>query len=156
MKRDTKSMTATPTSRPEALDRHLSANSTTASLADYLDRGAKLVTPEAVAALHRQQNSLRTKIASLAESERLRSRVALLASFFEEACAEAQADNRVHREIAFALLYFLKGADRIPDSVPEVGLLDDAMLVQLVLQHHAAALRAHCLRRGLACPAEIE
>ena len=51
------------------------------------------------------------------------------------------------RESAFALLYFLKGFDRIPDSVPEIGLLDDALVVQVVFQRHEAALRAHWLRR---------
>lgn len=58
-----------------------------------------------------------------------------------------------HREAAFALLYFLKGFDRVPDTLPEIGLLDDAMIVQIVLQRHAATLRA--LRRRRAWPAEL-
>lgn len=149
-------MTAKHHSLPEALNRHLSTNSTTTSLADYLEQGAELITPAVITALRQQRDTLHAKISSLAQSERLRSRVDLLATIFEEACAEGHAGTRTSREIGFALLYFLKGADRIPDSVPEIGLLDDAMLVQLVLQHHAAAIRAHCLRHGLACPAEIE
>ena len=149
-------MTAKHNSLPEALNRHLSANNATTSLADYLDQGAELVTSEAIAAVRRQQEPLRAKIAALGESERLRSRMELLAAVFEETCAEGHAGNQAHRDIAFALLYFLKGRDRIPDSVPEVGLVDDAMIVQLALQRHAAAIRAHCLRNGLTCPAEIE
>lgn len=36
-------------------------------------------------------------------------------------------------EAAFALNYFLKGIDLIPDSVPEIGLTDDARIVACVL-----------------------
>lgn len=143
-------------SMSDALNRHLSANNETSSLADYIDRGAELTTPEAQTALRRQQAALQTKIASLAESERLRSRIELLAAFFKANSTAGQAGNQAQREIAFALLYFLKGADRIPDSVPEVGLVDDAMVIQIVLERHAAPIRAHCLRHGLTCPSEIE
>jgi uncharacterized membrane protein YkvA (DUF1232 family) len=149
-------MTTKHQSIPDALNRHLSAHNATTSLADYLEGGANLITPEAAAALHGQQEALSAKIATLAESERLRSRIELLNAFFEQDYAEGHAATPACREIAFALLYFLKGADRIPDSVPEIGLLDDAMIIQLAIQHQAAAIRAHCRSHGLQCPPEIE
>jgi uncharacterized membrane protein YkvA (DUF1232 family) len=39
-------------------------------------------------------------------------------------------------EAAFALLYFKRATDLIPDSIPGMGLLDDAMIVRIVLGRH--------------------
>lgn len=44
-------------------------------------------------------------------------------------------------EAAFALLYFERTSDLIPDSIPGMGLLDDAMIVSLVLRRHGAAFK---------------
>lgn len=142
---------------PDALNRHLSArnNEGLAGLGAFIEQGAALVTPEAVEALRSLRRSLATKIAGLADSDRLHSRLVLLSAAFDDACANGQASSPAHREIAFALLYFLKGADRIPDSVPEIGLLDDAMIIQLVLRRNAATLRAEALRQDLPLPAEV-
>ena len=76
----------------------------------------------------------------------------LLALYLDESAAERTTLTPALREAAFALLYFLKGFDRIPDTVPEIGLLDDALIVQCVLDRHAAALRAHWLRRNRQWP----
>jgi uncharacterized membrane protein YkvA (DUF1232 family) len=35
-------------------------------------------------------------------------------------------------EAAFALLYFQRATDLIPDSIPGMGLLDDAIIVRIV------------------------
>jgi len=40
------------------------------------------------------------------------------------------------REAAFALLYFQTATDLIPEPIPGMGLLDDAMIVSLVLCRH--------------------
>jgi uncharacterized membrane protein YkvA (DUF1232 family) len=84
----------------------------------------------------------------------LRGRLELLAAVFDEATAGAPIDPHALREIAFVLLYFMKNADRIPDSVPQIGLLDDAVIAQFVLQRQAAAIGAWARRRGWALPAE--
>jgi uncharacterized membrane protein YkvA (DUF1232 family) len=42
-------------------------------------------------------------------------------------------------EAACALLYFQRQMDLIPDSIPDVGLLDDAIIVGLVLQRQEDA-----------------
>jgi Protein of unknown function (DUF1232) len=42
-------------------------------------------------------------------------------------------------EAAFALLYFQRGADLIPDSIPGIGLLDDEIIVRCVLGRHGQA-----------------
>jgi uncharacterized membrane protein YkvA (DUF1232 family) len=150
-------MTAKPSSIPDPLDRHLSANSRddVAGIAAYVDRGAALVTPEAIAALQRLRKSLQRKISALDDPGHLRQRLELLATFFDEALADGQRGTPAHCDTTFALLYFLKGFDRIPDSVPEVGLLDDALIVQCVLQRNATTLRAHWLRRRRNWPVEL-
>jgi uncharacterized membrane protein YkvA (DUF1232 family) len=95
------------------------------------------------------------KIAGLESGSRLRRRFEVLARFLDEWSEEDGAPTVAVREAAFALLYFSTGFDRIPDSIPEIDLLDDALIVQTVLQRHATALRAHWLRRGRAWPAEL-
>jgi uncharacterized membrane protein YkvA (DUF1232 family) len=142
---------------PETLDRHLSANAgeDLPSLARYIDRGAALVTPEAIKALSQLREPLQVKLGTLRESQHLRRRVEILARYFEEAYRDGHRGSAVHCEVAFALLYFLKGFDRIPDSIPEVGLLDDAMIVQAVLQRHLSTLRAHWLRHHRMWPADL-
>jgi len=150
-------MTAKASSIPSALDRHLSTNSRDdlPGVAAYVDCGAALVTAEAIAALQRLRKPLHKKIDALQESEHLRTRLEMLATFFDETCRDGPKGTPAQCDAAFGLLYFLKGFDRIPDSVPEVGLLDDAMVVQAVLQRNATTFRAHWLRRRRTWPAEF-
>lgn len=150
-------MTAKSNTLPDTLDRHLSANSRDdiSGVAAYVERGAALVTPEAIAALQRLRKPLHRKIDALKESGHLRHRLELLATYFEEAGADGHKGTSAHCDATFALLYFLKGFDRIPDSVPEVGLLDDAMIVQCVLQRNTTTFRAHWLRQRRSWPAEL-
>ena len=44
-------------------------------------------------------------------------------------------------EAGFALLYFQRATDLIPDSIPGMGLLDDAMIVHIVLGCHEPAFK---------------
>jgi uncharacterized membrane protein YkvA (DUF1232 family) len=144
-------MKPTRDSLPDALQKYLSTNSSAdvPSLARYVDQGAALVTPEAIETLRGMHTPLQAKIAAVADSAVLRQRLELLTSYFM-ATSETPNDATTLREVAFALLYFLKGFDRIPDSVPEVGLLDDAMVVQSVLQRHETVLEAHAMRQSRA------
>lgn len=147
-------MTVHPSSTSDALSRHLSANSgeDLPSITTYLEKGAALVTPQAIDSLRKLRLPLQQKIAALGDSDHLRQRTELLATYFDENLSNPSAE--IFREVTFALLYFLKGFDRIPDTVLEIGLLDDALIVQTVLQRHSAALRAHWLRQGRTWPAE--
>jgi hypothetical protein len=45
-------------------------------------------------------------------------------------------------EAAFALLYFQRASDLIPDSIPGIGLLDDEIIVRFVLGRHGQAFRS--------------
>ena len=46
-------------------------------------------------------------------------------------------------EAGFAASYILKGADIIPDSIPEIGLTDDARILARVFERNAS-LREFC------------
>jgi uncharacterized membrane protein YkvA (DUF1232 family) len=45
-------------------------------------------------------------------------------------------------EAAFALLYFQRASDLIPDSIPGIGLLDDEIIVRFVLGRHRQAFKS--------------
>jgi uncharacterized membrane protein YkvA (DUF1232 family) len=53
-------------------------------------------------------------------------------------------------EAAFALLYFQRPTDLIPDAIPGIGILDDAMIAGMVLRRQEHAFKrsshAHMLR----------
>ncbi|PAW68060.1 MAG: hypothetical protein B9S34_03595 [Opitutia bacterium Tous-C1TDCM] len=142
---------------PQTLDHYLSANhrDDIVGTLEYLERGSALVTPDAIQGLRRLRPALQAKIARIDSSDHLRQRLDLLALYFDEACRDGTTGTPPHCDVTFALLYFLKGFDRIPDSVPEIGLLDDALIVQTVLQRHATTLRAHWLRQRRSWPAEL-
>jgi uncharacterized membrane protein YkvA (DUF1232 family) len=145
------------TSLPEVLNRHLSAGADVdhSSVAGYVDRGAALVGTTALHALRKLRRPLHAKIGRLEDSAHLRRRLQLLSTYVDEASGDGSLGTPAHREAAFALLYFMNGFDRIPDALPEIGLLDDALIVQSVLQRRAATFRAHWLRRRRTWPAEL-
>ena len=66
-----------------------------------------------------------------------------LSLFLEEQVAglNPDLDTDPVAEAAFALLYFQHAADLIPDSIPAMGLLDDAIIVGLVLRRHDHAFK---------------
>lgn len=148
---------APPRGIPAELDRHLAAHGAgeITSTSAYIDRGGELVSVDAIAGLRALRAQLDQKVRALELGSRLRRRLEILSAYFHEARPRSGAGNVAYREVTFSLLYFLKGFDRIPDTIPEVGLLDDAMIVQFVFERHAVALRAHVLRRGRAWPVDL-
>ncbi len=121
-----------------------------ATPSQHLERGAECVQAEDLAALPRLRPAIETKLAGIGESARLRERLALLLRYLAE--SPADLGNACQREAAFAVFYFLKGFDLIPDSLPEVGLLDDALLVETALRRNAHDLREHWAARGRTWP----
>ena len=66
--------------------------------------------------------------------------VSILSLVVEEQVIRDPAGQMVG-EAAFALLYFQGATDLIPDSIPGMGLLDDAMIVRIVLRRHQQAFK---------------
>ncbi len=135
---------------PAELNRYLLASSDDANqndLASYLEGGAKHVDTAAFVALRDMLGQVREKAATIKDSDRLRRRIDFLVQFFEETLGDTSASLEARQAVAFGLLYFLKGFDRIPDSIPEIGLMDDALVIGAVLERHSSALRAHWNRK---------
>jgi uncharacterized membrane protein YkvA (DUF1232 family) len=55
-------------------------------------------------------------------------------------------------EAAFALLYFQRSTDLIPDSMPGMRLLDDAIIVRIVLGRHEHAFKSSPSLDFIQCP----
>jgi len=119
----------------------------------HLERGAECVLGEDLAVLPRLRPALETKLAGITDSARLRGRVTLLLQYLAETPADPA--NACQREAAFAVFYFLKGFDLIPDSLPGIGLLDDAVLVETALRRNEHELREHWAARGRAWPESV-
>lgn len=62
--------------------------------------------------------------------------IRMLLAHFEARPAGSRDLGGATREAAAGLLYFLSGADLIPDSTPEIGFTDDARIVACVLDRN--------------------
>jgi hypothetical protein len=119
------------------------------SLSKHVARGAECVSAGDLVGLHGLLPDVMIKAALITASPR----VELLAAFMME--SPPTANSPAHREVAFVLFYFLKGQDLIPDSLPEIGLLDDALLVEAAMQRNLLALQSHRADRGQSWPDNI-
>lgn len=128
----------------------MSAPGRVGSPSAHLERGGDCVQAADLARLRRLEPALQAKAERLAVSPRLRHRLGLLRQFLQE--SPVAAATAAHREAAFALYYFLQGQDLIPDAIPEVGLMDDALLVETALRRNAHELQNHWAAHGRVWP----
>lgn len=123
------------------------------SLSHYIAQGAEQVVAADVTALRQLLPQVGKKTAKEVTSGRLRQRLDTLVVFIQE--SNRQSDNAAVRECAFVLHYFLHGRDLIPDDTPEVGLLDDALLVETAFNRNSLALRGHWEERQRPWPENL-
>ena len=73
----------------------------------------------------------------------LADQIEFLCRFVEDNLVGQKSDliDNVVAEAAFALSYFKRHADLIPDAIPHLGTLDDAMIVGMVLRRHEQTFR---------------
>jgi hypothetical protein len=97
--------------------------------------------------------SLRQRFARIPEQRYpfLGEQLRFLSRFVEEEIGRRQVGEIVG-EAGFALLYFQRATDLIPDSIPGLGLLDDAIIVRIVLHRHAKAFESSLHAQGLSWP----
>ena len=62
---------------------------------------------------------------------------------------DAEMPHGAALEAAFAVTYFFRETDLIPDSLGSIGFIDDAAVAHAVLARNADAYRAFCARRNI-------
>lgn len=119
-----------------------------AELVDYIIRGAASLTPSDVHRLVAEMPELRERFARLhetpyADTER---QLWLLSEVVERVWTHTYLDlpYGVALEAAFALAYFVRETDLVPDVLGTIGLIDDIAVVQIVIARHADVLAAFC------------
>ncbi len=112
----------------------------------FLDTRSARLTPEDLTALAGRLPALRERFHGIAgrESPELAEQVEFLSEIVEDCVAgvNCEVPDACKREAAFALLYLEMEDDTLPDPVPDIGLVDDLLLVNAVLCRHEVALRA--------------
>lgn len=112
----------------------------TMELTNYIERQARALTRADLDRLVADLPVLRDLSAKipLGSYTYLADQIEFLCRFVEENLVAQKSDviDNVVAEAAFALSYFQRHADLIPDTIPHIGTLDDAMIVGMVLRRH--------------------
>jgi len=123
---------------------------------DFVTRGAQKITPVEIAQLEQQLPLVVAKIieAEPARQPHLRAQAEFLVRYVED-CLESQfapEDLSALAEAIFALMYLHKGADIIPDDIPEIGYEDDSAVLRTVLMRHEAEFARFAAHGELTVP----
>jgi len=133
-----------------------SAKSKVASISDYIEWQSAMLTSEQLDKLRADLPSLDFRLPAMAVARfpRLPRQLKLLVSFFEHTFDQVfpSESDASRREAAFAIRYWAKESDIIPDFVPEIGYGDDSLIVRTVLQRHQEVFRDYCLFRNISWP----
>jgi len=120
----------------------------TMELTDFIQRQAGALSVADLDRLISDLPALRERFARLARLplqtyRHLPDQLEFLSLFVEEQISGRSCDlaEEPVAEAAFALLYFQRATDLIPDSIPDMGLLDDAMIVSMVLRRQERAFK---------------
>ena len=115
----------------------------TSEISSFIERQARAVSIREINRLIVDLPALRERFAKIPMETypHLADQLQLLSLMVEEQVVRDPAGQMVG-EAAFALLYFQRATDLIPDSIPGMGLLDDAMIVRIVLGRHQQGFRS--------------
>jgi len=124
-----------------------------ASISEYIQESAELLTVEYVDELRAELPLLNIQFAAIEAPQfpHLRQQLKLLADFFEDTADSVfpAGSDASRKEAAFALGYTAKETDIIPDFVPEIGYADDSLIVRTVLSRHQEVFRDYCRFRKI-------
>ena len=117
----------------------------TKELHDYIQGQAALISISDIKGLLSDLPALHVRIAKISSRvyPYLADQLAFLALVMSDAVTDPFCDpsSPAAGEAAFALLYFQRTTDLIPDSMPGMGLLDDAIVVSIVLRRNEEIYR---------------
>ena len=126
----------------------------TRELNDFIQEQARVLSLAELGRLTADLPALRERFATIPARTYpfLADQLQFLALVVEDQVVRNPAGQMVG-EAAFALLYFQRASDLIPDSIPGMGLLDDAMIVRIVLGRHEQAFKINPHGDKLSWPA---
>jgi hypothetical protein len=114
----------------------------------FVEQGGRLLGRDEADVLSGGLPDLTAKIVELrADHPLLAKQLEFLSGFFS--VPPVGPAKVVRDETAFALLYAAKDMDLMPDNMPGVGYLDDAAVVEVVLNRHEKVFALHCASLGL-------
>ncbi len=122
-------------------------------IANFVQHGSQKITPQEAERFRQRLPALKVKVEELnvPEFPKLRRRLRLLADLFEDVLdgVYTSLPYTAFAEALFALSYLLKDNDIIPDSVPGIGMADDASIVSAVFLRNEAALIQYSATKNL-------
>lgn len=132
---------------------------TEADFIAFIESGSRRITPAALHRLVAELPELREKFPSVQAPgyPHIHRQLAFLADLIEDIAGDRLRDVPFYTAIegAFALIYFARDVDLIPDFLDEVGYTDDAAIVATVLHRHEEVFRHLAQDRRLTWPALI-
>src|SRR5271156_5480832 len=122
-------------------------------IADFVHRGAAMITPTILKGVHKKLPFLKLKFTELDDPSfpHLTDQLEFLADVVED-FAEGVEEDLPYGTVAasvFALLYAHRQLDLIPDAIAEVGLADDSAVVRAVLIEHEKVFAAYAERHRM-------
>jgi uncharacterized membrane protein YkvA (DUF1232 family) len=131
---------------------------------EYIEFHAGQITPKETAELRTNLPKIREEIGQM-EVPAFPHVIAQLSFFADlaEAFLSGKADDVPYQaalEAMLALNYLHDGTDLIPDSLPEVGYMDDALIAHTVIRRNEEEYRRYAERQGVdwntIAPASVE
>jgi uncharacterized membrane protein YkvA (DUF1232 family) len=122
-------------------------------IADFVHRGAAMITPTIMRGVHKKLPFLKLKFTELEDPAfpHLIDQLEFLADVLED-FAEGVEDDLPYSTVAavaFAIIYAHRQFDLMPESVPEAGLADDSAVVRTVLFEHETTFAAYAARHKM-------
>jgi uncharacterized membrane protein YkvA (DUF1232 family) len=118
-------------------------------LHEFILEGARRVTPLHLNKLVRQLPEIRLVATQVTEFPHLADQVEFLAELIEDFHSGLNQDipYTAIAEASFALSYFRKSVDIIPDRIQEIGYADDAAIITAVFETYKEAFLKHLVER---------
>jgi uncharacterized membrane protein YkvA (DUF1232 family) len=128
-------------------------------MTQFVTHGASQITPREVEEVVRAIPTLRAEWTAQVDHEafpNLADQLDFLARLVEdfEAGLEKDIPFEAVSEAAFALVYFHREIDIIPDFIPGIGYADDAAVVETVLERHEAVFEYYAREKQIDLPPE--
>ena len=130
-------------------------------MTQFVIHGASEITPREVEEVVRAIPMLRAEWTTQVDHQAypyLAEQLDFLARLVEDFAAGLEMDIplEVASEAAFALVYFHREIDIIPDFIPGIGYADDAAVVETVLERHVEVFERYAREKQIDLPPDSD